>query len=179
MIRKMLLTIPVILPIVLIPMAAMGQGLKPASETEHSLLGKLEIIDLMKQAGRMPDQQQKEKINQLGADDAGGKTPRTDFLYCSAFAYMDQYKAQACLGRAFENGRGIVQDLTEAYVWYTVSLAHPIEDNAAKEKIQAAQEHVKQLLFSVYPAPDDYELEELVAQQKEKIIEYQEETRSK
>jgi hypothetical protein len=59
------------------------------------------------------------------------------------------------------------------------ALAHPIEDNAAKEKIQAAQEHVKQLLFSVYPAPDDYEPEKLVAQQKEKIRQYQEETRSK
>jgi hypothetical protein len=179
MIKKLLLTVTVILPLILTPIVASGQGLNPASETERTLLSKSEIIDLMIQVGRMPVQQQNEKIEQLWADETGGQTPRTDFLYSSGFAYLDHYKAQASLARAFEQSRGIVEDLTEAYVWYTVALEHPIGDNATRAKIQASQDHIKQLLVSVYPAPSDYELEDLVKNQKEKIALYLSEIRNK
>jgi len=167
MIKKLLLTITMMLPV-----AVLAQEIKPASESEKTLLNKSEIIDLIKQVGQMSPQQRNEKIKQLCATDADSKTPRSDFLYCSAFAYLDHYKAQACLARAFENGRGIIQSYTDAYVWYTLALEHPIEDAGIKEKIQAGQDHIKMMLFSVYPAPSDYELEDEVKTQKEKIEEY-------
>jgi hypothetical protein len=153
------------------PITVLGQGLKPASESERTLLNKSEIIELMIQAGQMSNQQQEEKIDQLWASDTS-KTPRSDFLYCAAIAYLDNYKAQACLGRAFENGSGIVSNLSDAYVWYAIALDHPVEDVNVKETIQARRDHVKQTLRSVYPAPSDYELEDLVKNQKEKIEEY-------
>ena len=169
MIKKLLPTITTIL--LLAPISVLAQ-VNPASEDEKSLLHESEIIDLMARLRQMPPQQQKEKIDELWTNDSGDKTPRSDFLYCSGFAYLDNYKAQACLGRAFENGRGIVQDNMDAYVWYTIALDHPIDDMNFKEKLQSSQTHVKQVLVSVYPAPSDYELEEAVKKQKEKIEQY-------
>ncbi len=168
--RKLLRTITMLS--LLIPIHSIGQ-LKPGSENEQSLLKKSEILDLMSQVGKLPAQQQNEKIEQLWTSDGGSKTPRSDFLYCAGFAYLDRYKAQACLGRAFENGYGIVQDYSDAYVWYTIALEHPIEDSAVREKIQAGKDRVKMTLLSVYPAPSDFELEELVKNKKEKIAQYQ------
>ncbi|MBN2320640.1 MAG: hypothetical protein JXR49_16290 [Acidobacteria bacterium] len=167
--KKTILILTLIL--VLAPISVLAQ-INPASEDEKSLLHESEIIDLMARLEQMPVQQQKEKIEQLWANDKGSKTPRSDFLYCSGFAYLDHYKAQACLGRAFENGRGIVQDNMDAYIWYTIALDHTIDDAAFKEKLQARQTHIKQVLVSVYPAPSDYELEDAVKKQKEKIEQY-------
>ena len=175
MTKKPAMTIAIIFVAALI--SAVGQ-INPASENEKSLLHKSEIIDLMKQVGQMSTQEQKEKIEKLWTDGSGSETPRSDFLYCSGFAYLDRYKAQACLGRAFEKGRGTVQDYTDAYIWYAIALDHPIEDAAFKEKIQAAKARVKMTLHSVYPAPSDYELEDAVKKQKEKIAQYQEESRN-
>ena len=169
MIKKLLLAITTILLLAQISVLAQ---INPASEEEKSLLHESEIIDLMARLEQMSPQQQKEKIDELWADDSGDKTPRSDFLYCSGFAYLDNYKAQACLGRAFENGHGIVQDNMDAYIWYTIALDHPIDDKAFKEKVQASQTHIKQVLVSVYPAPSDYELEEAVKKQREKIEQY-------
>ena len=175
MIMKLLLVITIIS--ILTPLSAVGQ-LNPASENERTLLHKQEIIDLMIQTGRMPVQEQNEKIDRIWANNGGSETPRSDFLYCSGLAYLDHYKAQACLGRAFEKGQGIVQDYSDAYVWYAVALDHPIEDKAAREEIQAGKDRVKMILVSVYPAPSDFELEELVKKQKENIAQYQEEIRN-
>lgn len=168
--KKLLPTLTLIL--VLTPISALSQA-NPASENEKSLLNKSEIIDLMTRLERMPAQERNEKIGQIWANDGAGKTPRSDFLYCSGFAYLDHYKAQACLGRAFEDGFGIVEDYMDAYVWYAIALDHAIEDAAFKEKIRAAKERVKMTLVSVYPAPSDYELDDAVKQQKEKIAQYQ------
>jgi hypothetical protein len=168
--RKFFLTL--IIALICIPTITIGQEIKPASESERTLLNKSEIIELMIQAGQMPGQQQAEKIDQLWAANDNSKTPRSDFLYCTAFAYLDNYKAQACLGRAFENGNGIVSDLSDAYVWYSVALDHPIDDVNIKKTIQAGRLRVNQMLHSTYPAPSDYELEDLVKKQKEKIAEY-------
>jgi len=170
--KKLLLTLTLVL--VLVPISGLSQ-INPASEDEKSLLNKSEIIDLMTQVGRMLIQQRNEKIDRLWANDDDGKTPRSDFLYCSGLAYLDHFKAQACLGRAFENGHGIVQDYSDAFVWYTIALDHSIEDNAVRDKIQEARDRVKMTLISVYPAPSDYELEDAVKKQKEKIKQYQEE----
>jgi len=172
MLKKLLLTLTMILA--LASLCAFGQ-IKPASEEERTLLHKEEIIDCMIQAGRMSPDEQKDKVDRLWANDGGSQTPRSDFLYCYGFAYLDHYKAQACLGRAFENGIGIVQNYTDAYVWYTIALDHPVEDEAVWEKIETAKERVKMTLFSVYPAPSDFELDELVKKQKENIAQYQEE----
>ena len=174
MIRKLLLAITIISA--LAPPFSIGQ-LNPASENERSLLKKSEILDLMTQVGKVPARQQDEKIEQLWTSDGGSKTPRSDFLYCAGFAYLDRYKAQACLGRAFENGLGIVQDYSDAYAWYAIALEHPIEDTAVRDHIQAGKDRVKMTLLSVYPAPSDFELEELVKNQKEKIALYMKEIR--
>lgn len=171
MTKKLLLTVMIFL---LMPISVPGQ-LNPVSEDEKSLLNKSEILDLMLRLERMSIQQRNEKIDRLWANDDGGRTPRSDFLYCSGFAYLDHFKAQACLGRAFEKGQGIVQDYSDAYVWYTIALDHSIEDNAVRDKIQAAKSQVKMTLTSVYPAPSDFELDELVKKQKEKIVQYQKE----
>jgi TPR repeat protein len=170
--KKIMVIGILILTTAIAPIAALGQGLKPASESERTLLNKSEIIELMIQAGKMPGQQQAEKIDQLWAAGDNSKTPRSDFLYCTAFAYLDNYKAQACLGRAYENGNGIVSNLPDAYVWYSVALDHPIDDANVKDTIQTGRDHVAQMMHSVYPAPSDYELEDLVKKQKEKIVEY-------
>jgi len=167
--RKFFLT-PII-ALICIPTITIGQEIKPASESEQTLLNKSEIIELMIQAGQMPGQQQEEKIDRLWASDTS-KTPRSDFLYCTAFAYLDNYKAQACLGRAFEHGLGVVSDLTDAYVWYTIALEHSADDEDLKEKAAAGQTRVKMMLMSVYPSPSDFELEDLVKKQKGKIEEY-------
>lgn len=172
MIKKLLLTITLTLTLALAPIMAIGQGLKPASESEQTLLNKSETIDLIKQAGTMSSQQQKEKLEQLWSADTKSKTPRSDFLFSSALAYLGHYKAQAYLAQAFENGRGIVSNLTDAYVWYTIALEHPIDDADLKGKIEAGQARVKMMLLSVYPSPSDFELEDSVKKQKDKIKEY-------
>jgi hypothetical protein len=169
--KKIMVVGILVLTISTVPITAFGQEIKPESESERTLLNKSEIIELMIQAGQMSDQQREEKIDQLWASDTS-KTPRSDFLYCTAIAYLDNYKAQACLGRAFENGNGIVGNLPDAYVWYSVALDHPIDDVNFKNTIQTRRDHVEQMLHSVYPAPSDYELEDLVKTQKEKIEEY-------
>ena len=172
MFKQLLLTATITLSITLALNAATGQEIKPASESEQTLLNKSETIALMNQVKSMSSQQQKEKINQVWVTDTNSKTPRSDFLYCSAFAYLNDYKAQACLARAFENGRGIGSNLTDAYVWYTIALEHSINDAALKSDIESGQARVKTMLLSVYPAPSDFELEEAVKKQKEKVEEY-------
>jgi len=172
MYRKFILAVTIPLALTLALMTAIGQEIKPASESEQTLLNKSETIALMNQVKSMSSQQQKEKINQVWMADTNSKTPRSDFLYCSAFAYLNDYKAQACLARAFENGRGIVSNLTDAYVWYTIALEHSANDAALESEIESGQARVKTMLLSVYPAPSDFELEEAVTNQKEKIEEY-------
>jgi TPR repeat protein len=156
----------------ILPVTAFGQEIKSASENEQSLLHKSEIVELIQKAGRISATQRKEKIGQLWAKESGSATPRSDFLYCTAFAYLNDPRAQACLARSFENGTGIVGNYTDAYVWYTIALEQPIDDADLKQKLQTGQARVKMTLLSVYPAPSDFELEESVNQQKEKIEAY-------
>ncbi len=166
------LAVMIVLSIALIPLAAIGQEIRAESESELTRPDKDQITGLMIQVKRMPVQEQDSKVNRLWKDPSGSKTPRSDFLFCVGFAYLGNHKAQAYLGSAFENGRGIVRDTYESYVWYSIALDNPATDNDAKQKIREGRERIKQELISVYPAPSDYELEELVEEQKQRIAEY-------
>lgn len=171
MFKKLLLTITLSFSLTAAAAAAAGQEIKPASEDEQYLLDKSEIVELIQKAVKITSQKRKEIIDRVWAEDKGSTTPRSDFLYSTAFAYLNDPKAQACLARAFENGTGIVSDLTDAYVWYTIAL-EAADDTDLKKSLQAGQTRVKTTLVSVYPAPSDYELEDAVKQKKEKIEEY-------
>lgn len=157
----------------LISMAAGGQDFGVESEKEKTRLNKDEITKLMIQVGRLPVPEQNSRMDRLWKDPSGSQTPRSDFLFCAGLAYLGNYKAQAFLGGAYENGRGIVNDSYESYVWYVVALDNPIEDAEVVQKIKEARERVKLGLISVYPAPSEQELEELVTAQKDRISEYQ------
>jgi TPR repeat protein len=172
MLKKLLLTIVLTLSISILSITAVGQEIKPASESEQSILHRSEVIDLIRSAKKMPEQQQKKKADELWAAGADSKTPRSDYLYCTALAYLGSLKGQACLARAFETSRGIVGDYTDAYVWYTIALEHAGTDAGLKKEIQAGQARAQQMLHSSYPSPSDFELEDAIKQQKEKIKEY-------
>jgi hypothetical protein len=157
----------------LIPSAAGGQDFEVDSEKEKTRLNKDEITKLMIQVGRLPVPEQNSKMDRLWKDPSGSQTPRSDFLFCAGLAYWGNYKAQAYLGVAFENGRGIVSDSYESYIWYEIALDNPIDDAEMVQKIKEARDRVKLGLISVYPAPSEQELEELVTTRKDKISEYQ------
>jgi hypothetical protein len=155
----------------LMPITLLGQDMSAVSEDEQTRLGKDEITKLMIQVERVPVVEQNRKMDLLWTDKAGDKTPRSDFLFCAGMAYMGNYKAQAYLGRAFEIGKGIVTDPYESYVWYSIALGNPIDDQEARQKIQSDRDRVKQSLVSVYPSPSDQELDELVKARKQEMTE--------
>ena len=165
------LAIIIILIVVLIPLTVVGQDLSAASENEKTRLSEDEITNLMIQVERLPVLEQNSKMDRIWKDPSGSRTPRSDFLFCVGLAYLGNYKAQAYLGSAFENGRGIVADNYESYVWYSMALNNVVDDEEAKPQIQEGRDRVKLALISVYPAPSDQELEELVEAQKNRITE--------
>jgi hypothetical protein len=177
MIRGFLLTGTVALSLALAPIAALGQGLKAESEKEQTRLGKDEITGVMIRVSRVSVAEQNHKIDEIWTNQSSSKTPRSDFLFCAGLAYLGNYKAQACLGRAYENGIGIVQDPSEAYVWYSIALDNPKDGEAIKQKIEAEKDRVKQGLISTYPAPSDEDLAGMVEAQKRRMKEYQAEMR--
>ena len=162
--------------VILAPMPAQGaivaQDLSDASESGNARLYKASIISLMVQVGRMSILQQNQKIDNILENQSGSKTPRSDFLFCSGLAYLGDDRAQACLGSAFENGRGIVEDIREAYVWYSIALDNPNTEKAIRQKIQEDIDRVKKALRSTTPAPTEAELDDLVKTQKEQMILY-------
>jgi hypothetical protein len=167
-----------VLFVALISSAGTGQDLGAASENEQTRLSKDEITKLMIQVGRLAVPEQNSKMDRIWKDPFGSQTPRSDFLFCVGLAYLGNYKGQAYLGSAFENGRGIVRDSYESYVWYSIALDNPIDDEDAKQKIQKGRDRIKLALVSVYPAPSDQELKELVEAQKHRITEYLSEIRN-
>jgi TPR repeat protein len=46
---------------------------------------------------------------------------------------LGNYKAQRCVGSAYESARGIVEDLSEAYTWYATALENRIADKADEQ----------------------------------------------
>ncbi len=172
MFRKFRLTAEIMLVLLLTLITAAGQDVTPKSEDERSRLTKEEITILMIKVGRMPVPEQDGKMELIWKDPSGSQTPRSDFMFCTGLAYLGNYKAEAYLGFAYQNGRGIVEDLTEAYVWYSVALEHPIDDKATAERIRADRNHIKASLQSNYPAPSDDELEDLVKKQRDRMMQY-------
>jgi len=89
------------------------------------------------------------------------------FLFSSGSAYLGSYKAQAYLGNAFENGRGVDKDLQDAYAWYCIALDNPIDASTGK-KIRADRERVRKSLAD----KTDKDLADLVREQKMLIAGY-------
>jgi TPR repeat protein len=123
----------------------------------------------------MSRKEQDSKVDLIWKDPSGSKTPRSDFMFCAGLAYLGNFKAQACLGNAFEKGLGIVEDLSEAFTWYALALESPIADKAAEQQVQADKERVIQKLRSSYPAPNDDDLDDMVKAQMNRITQYREE----
>ena len=169
--RKLYLTVLAALIIGLMPLEGVGQDLAAASENEKTRLNKDEIMELMIQVDRLPVLEQNSRMDRIWKDPSGSRTPRSDFLFCMGLAYLGNYKAQAYLGRAYENGRGIVEDTYESYVWYSIALDNAVDDDETKQKIQERRERIKMGMISVYPAPSDHELGEIVEAQKNRITE--------
>lgn len=164
MIKTMLSTAAVLLTFTL--MAA-------AQEDVKTRLDNKEILDAIATTEQMPAAQQDAKIEGLWKDPSATKTPRTDFLFCTGLAYRGDYRAQRCVGYAYENGIGIVEDLSEAYAWYTVALENPKTAEAAKPLIEGDKGRVQAALTSGYPSPTEDELEDLVRSLKNRIAELQ------
>jgi len=169
---KKFLTLILALPIALIQATAVQS---PADAKNRP--DKQEIISLMIQTGRMPAPEKNEKLNSIWKDDSGSKAPRSDFLFCTGLAYLGDYKAQRCVGSAYENARGIVEDPSEAYTWYSIALENRISGQADAQMIEADRERVKTKLTIGYPSPTDDDLDEMVKAQKARIAQYQEEAR--
>jgi hypothetical protein len=178
MIKNLLLTGIAATLLVLVPITASGQDLKAASEGDRTRLGRDEITKVMIQVSRVPRVDQDRRMDSIWTNQLHSKTPRSDFLFCVGLAYLGNYKAQACMARAYEKGIGIVQDSAEAYVWYSIALDNPNDEKAIKQELQAARQRVKQGLISMYPAPSDEDLADLVQAQKHRIAEYLAETRN-
>jgi TPR repeat protein len=147
----------------------LGLGLAQAAaaqqEENNTRLDKKEILDLMKKSARMPSQQQNEKMDAILKTQSESSTPRSDFLFCMGLAYWNNVKAQKCVAKAYELGRGIVEDPAESYIWF--SLASSEED----------QQRVQIKLRSAYPFPSDEEQEEQVKTLQTRIKQYQAEAK--
>ena len=178
MLKRLTLAILIVaFPFILIQATAAGQGSGAASEDVKTRPSKQEIIDLMTRMGRMPGQQQNSKLDQTWKDPSSGNTPRSDFMFCTGLAYLGNYKAQACVGNAYDKGRGVVEDPSEAYTWYALALGNSKADKGVEQRLQEDKERVKERLVSSYPAPTDDDLDDLVKALKSRIAQYQDEVK--
>jgi hypothetical protein len=144
----------------------------PVSEDTKTRLGKDEVIDLMVRLSSLPVSEQNSKLDLIFKNQPDSKTPRSDFLFCMGLAFLGNSKAQKCVGNAYESGRGIVEDLSEAYTWFAIAM----EQNAADSSSDV--ERVKTRLVSTYPSPSDDDLDDLVRAQKSRITQYRDESRT-
>jgi hypothetical protein len=150
-----------------------SQSAGAGSEDIKTIPDRQEITDLMLQASRMSSQEQISKVTQILKDQPGSKTPRSDFMFCTGLAYLGNYKAQTCVGYAYEKGLGIIEDLYQAYIWYELALSSRITDEAEAKRAEADRDRVKERLFSAYPHPTEDDLADLVNSQKARIVQYQ------
>ncbi len=176
--KKLLLAVLVTYSLALTSLTYAAQGLTPKSENEKTRLSKEEITTLMINTARLPIKEQESRMDLIWTGKADSKTPRSDFLFCTGLAYTGNYKAQVYLGRAYENGTGIVEDHLEAYLWYSIALDNSIDEKEIAKEIQADRDRVKTNLLSFYPAPSEEELDDSVKEQKQRMVEYQAEIRN-
>jgi hypothetical protein len=147
-----------------------------ASEDTKTRPDKQETIDQIVQTTRMSLQQRDGRLDQIISNQSGTKTPRSDFMFCLGLAYLGNFKAQTCLASAYENGRGIVEDLSEAYTWYFIAFENQAR-KPTEEKAQALMEGVKNRLVSAYPHPTEDDLDDMARAQKARIAQYQAEAK--
>jgi hypothetical protein len=158
-----------------IPARAALRATPAASEDTKTRLDKQEIMDLMLKIRQMPAAQQDSKMSQIAKSQSDGKTPRSNFEFCMGLAYLGNYKAQACAAKAYERGLGIVEDFTDAYVWYVLALENTIDDAATRKRLEEEKERIILKLRSSYPSPSDDELEDQVRAEKDRIADYRKE----
>jgi TPR repeat protein len=163
MLKKILLTIAMAVPLAF----ACAQD----SEDVKTRPNKQEITDMMVKTGRMSAQQQTGKMDAI--DLSASKTPRSDFMFCTGLAFLGNYKAQKCLGEAYENGRGIVEDLSEAYAWYAIAAENQTPAKDIQEKLQAEKDRIENKLLAAYPHPTEDDLADMIKAQKARIEQYQ------
>jgi TPR repeat protein len=144
-----------------------------AAEQVKTRLNKQEIIEQMLKAGQMSAQQRDSKVDALWQNPSASNTPRSDFLFCMGLAYLGNYKAQRCVAGAYESGRGIVEDQSEAYTWYAVALENKIPDPKHEQIIAADEDRVKTRLLAAYPHPTEDELDDMVSAQKTRMTQFQ------
>lgn len=161
-----------IVVMLMIVQAAAAQS--AASEDEKTRPNKEDVLAWMAKAAQVPAAQQNTRLDSiLQQDAAAGATPRSDFLFCIGLAYSGNRKAQRCVGKSYEHGRGIVEDLSEAYAWYSIALENKSAAQADEAAIEADRERVKERLLSAYPHPTEDELDDMVKAQKTLIAQYQ------
>jgi hypothetical protein len=144
-------------------------------EQAKSRPDKGDIIGMMTRINKMTARQKQQKLEEIISGKSGDATPRSDFLFCLGLAYLDDGKGQICVGEAFENSKGIVEDLMDAYVWYSIARKNENADSPSREKANANLERLKIRMFSVYPPPSEDELESLEVREKEHIKQYRSE----
>jgi TPR repeat protein len=174
MLRKLLLTMIIALSL------TMAQTKAQESEDSKARPNKQETLDSMIKAGRIPAQQQKARIDSLWAGSTSSdlsKTPRSDFLFCLGLSFLGNCKAQRCVGNRYERGIGIVEDLSEAYAWYSVALENQTADEASKGILEADKERVKTRLLSAYPHPTEDDLDDMTRALQTRIGQYQEDAK--
>ena len=152
MLKRFLLTAIIALARSLRSLRAIRAG-TAASEDAKTRPNKQEIADLMVQS-HMPAPQQNSKIDQILADQAGSKTPRSDFMFCTGLAYLGNAKAQTCVAKAYESGLGVVEDLSEAYTWYALACRDPHRRRSRSAEIGGDQGPVKTSVDDRLPASD-------------------------
>ena len=153
---------------------ALSQFIVAQSEDSKARPNKEEITAQMLQINRLPKEQQGSRLEQIMQGQASSKTPRSDFMFCTGLAHLGNCRAQICVGKAYENELGIVEDLSEAYTWYAVAADNKLTGEADANKAEANRERIMLRLMSAYPHPTEDELADLVALQKSRIAQYQE-----
>jgi TPR repeat protein len=166
MLKRFLLAVVLIFSFFLLALPAQETAI---SQQDNTRPDKQDILSWMKKTAELPEKQQNDNLDAIlkSSTDPNSKTPRSNFLFCVGLAYQGNGKAQQCLGRAYEKGQGVVEDLMEAYTWFALAVGN----NASGSDTDL--ERVKTRLLSTYPAPTDEEFENQVLDLKSNISQYQ------
>lgn len=143
-----------------------------APEQVRTRPNKQEIIDWITKARATAPSESEARVDTILKQSSAGSTPRSDFTFCFGLAHLGHPKAQVCTARAYEFAWGVVEDLSEAYAWYAIAAESASGGASAQELASAGRDRVKNKLLSVYPAPSDDDLDDLVREQKSRIEQY-------
>ncbi len=146
-----------------------------SSEEDRSRPSRQEIVEAMVKIGKLSPQQRDAQVRSIQERKSASATPRSDFLFCLASAYLGLNRAQICVGDDYEHGQGIVDDANDAFVWYSIALEGPIADAKMEQSVREARDRTKGKLVQNYPSPSDEELDAMIKEQKARIQESQKE----